>query len=136
MNGWTVWKMVASEMDNKEYIERGALKQEIESHMTRVAAESGGEPENPVIRGYLLGKNHAIDCVEQATTADVVEVVRCKDCRFCESGKIMGGASYFACRCQELLGEYAESIAVYSDDFCSYGKRRECTDGADHARND
>ena len=50
-----------------------------------------------------------ISAIEKAPTADVVEVVRCKDCedynghRYCEYN----------------------AIPVLDDDFCSYGKRKE-----------
>ena len=50
-------------------------------------------------------------------TADVVEVVRCKDCRhFCPyEGEEHKGD------CNELVG--LESC-VYEDDFCSYGEAK------------
>jgi Pyruvate/2-oxoacid:ferredoxin oxidoreductase delta subunit len=52
-----------------------------------------------------------------APTADVVEVVRCKDCRhFCPyEGEEHKGD------CNELVG--LESC-VYEDDFCSYGEAK------------
>ena len=60
--------------------------------------------------------NYAHSVVLHAPTADVVEVVRCKDCVYyepCEGGKD------FCCW-------YVS--AVVKNDFCSYGERRtECT---------
>ena len=52
------------------------------------------------------------------SAADVVEVVRCKDCKWFEpyEGEEHKGD------CAELVG--LESC-VYEDDFCSYGERRE-----------
>ena len=57
---------------------------------------------------YYMGKTYA---------ADVVEVVRCKDCKhFCPyEGEEHKGD------CAELVG--LESC-VYEDDFCSYAERR------------
>lgn len=54
--------------------------------------------------------------IEYAPTADVVEVVRCKDCEhFCPyEGEEHKGD------CAELVG--LESC-VYEDDFCSYGEK-------------
>ena len=50
-------------------------------------------------------------------TADVVEVVRCKDCKYFQpyEGEEHKGD------CGELIG--LESC-VYEDDFCSYGERK------------
>ena len=44
-------------------------------------------------------------------SADVVEVVRCKDCKFWDSG----------CRWCDLWGDTQE----YDDGYCSYGERKE-----------
>lgn len=63
--------------------------------------------------------------IENQPTADVVEVVRCKDCKHwneiemeCKNDYVVtdneGGASF--------------SLNFYLDDFCSYGKRRERND--------
>ena len=55
------------------------------------------------------------DCLKriaEAPTADVVEVVRCKDCaRRYENGNGEYVCSYTECPCAD-------------DDFCSYGERR------------
>lgn len=59
-------------------------------------------------------------CMEFRNTADVSEVVRCKDCVWWEArtfGSTIG-------RCENprngLVSEYSED-----DDFCSYGERKE-----------
>jgi hypothetical protein len=56
------------------------------------------------------------DCASFKSKADVVEVVRCKDCKhFCPyEGEEHKGD------CAELVG--LESC-VYEDDFCSYGEK-------------
>lgn len=58
------------------------------------------------------------ECEHFVPTADVVEVVRCKDCKhFCPyEGEEHKGD------CAELVG--LESC-VYEDDFCSYGERKD-----------
>ncbi len=65
------------------------------------------------------------ECIRQGyamPTADVVEVVRCRDCKF--ATEYCHGD--FECRCPHTpwaSDEYA--IPCKSDDYCSYGERRE-----------
>ena len=54
------------------------------------------------------------NCLYFFPTADVVEVVRCKDCR--HGSKCTDG--YYTCRVDHRL-------AHDEDDFCSYGERKE-----------
>lgn len=54
--------------------------------------------------------------VEALPTADVAEVVRCKDCKF---RKIMSDGKTYACLKQMAYRK--------PDDFCSYGERKETT---------
>lgn len=51
-----------------------------------------------------------------APTADVVEVVRCKDCKFC-CKFFCRGNRYYCC------GEFW--VAVTEEDFCSRGERKD-----------
>ena len=55
-----------------------------------------------------------LDLLDNVPTADVVEVVRCKDCRFIE---FMSDGKTLACLRQSAYRK--------PDDFCSYGERRE-----------
>lgn len=61
------------------------------------------------------------DCIENVPTADVVEVVFCKDCEHCEH-------IYPECdingNCREAY--YCKSIKsdVKPDDYCCWGERR------------
>jgi hypothetical protein len=52
--------------------------------------------------------------------ADVVEVVRCKDCRHC---KFNSSAEIYKC---DRRGYFTETVS--EDDFCSYGERKETHD--------
>lgn len=58
--------------------------------------------------------------IEKQPTADVVEVVRCKDCKHwnCVSRvtEHMG--------CDIFCGAYEREYPTLPDDFCSYGERR------------
>lgn len=61
-------------------------------------------------KAYAYGWNAAIGIIESAPTADVTEVLRCKDCKFfCR-----GNRRY----CEEFGG------IVTEDDFCSRGERK------------
>lgn len=49
------------------------------------------------------------------STADVVPVVRCKDC---EHGQFMPSCSMYLCRC-------TGGKLRYADNYCNYGERKE-----------
>ena len=55
--------------------------------------------------------------IDQQPTDDVVEVVRCKDCKYLDRTDCFGECSLFKDR-DEPRGE------MLPNDFCSYGKRR------------
>lgn len=57
-----------------------------------------------------------IRSIRNLPTADVVEVVRCKDCEY------WGGVIYgFVCR---KFSGIETKICMHADEFCSYGKRK------------
>ena len=66
--------------------------------------------------GFMAGVNCVLDQIDEAPTADVVEVVRCMDCKYYipESEDWSGW-----CRVWENV--------TYDDQFCSQAERR--TDG-------
>ena len=65
---------------------------------------------------YRLGWNDAIDAItENAPTVDAVEVVRCKDCKYCDRGN-----------CDFWDDGYGAIVSM--DDFCSQGERKEDDD--------
>ena len=51
--------------------------------------------------------------------ADVVEVVRCKDCIYCEKGGRLN-----MCIGLPLKTGYGFEMSVNENDYCSYGKRK------------
>ncbi len=70
----------------------------------------------------VRGANKVIDRIKSAPAADVAEVVRCKDCKYCEHSypaKAIGE--------EALEGWYCNIFRQWRkpDDFCSYGERRE-----------
>ena len=71
---------------------------------------------------YGKGWNACLNSVLQHKTADVVEVVRCRDCKICElryPAKAIGE--------EAIEGYYCYQIQRYvkPTEFCSYGERRE-----------
>ena len=50
--------------------------------------------------------------------ADVIPVVRCKDCGWAMKSTELPG--WYMCKCEEAFDYYAKP-----DDFCSHGKRKE-----------
>lgn len=91
-----------------EYIERKALIEKIVNTPT-VPIKQCYEGNFVYADGTASRQNEIINYITEQPTADVVEVVRCKDCedynghRYCE---------YHA-------------VTVLDDDFCSYGHRKE-----------
>lgn len=63
-----------------------------------------------------FAERNADTCKNYLPTADVVEVVRCKDCRYWENGK-----DYHPC-CNHFGSMMTDTIA---DDFCSFGERKD-----------
>lgn len=62
-----------------------------------------------------------IELLEKAPAADVIEVVRCKDCKHYKFGKHFTDIKF----CQRFP-YYAEKggLNTSDDDFCSHGERR------------
>ena len=92
-------------MADKEYIERECALQVIEKHMTDTAAKA----KTMVKDVYLMAKDHAKEYLSIIPAADVVEVVRCKNC-----------TEY-----NEAEGECSHWYGFRENDFCSYGERKE-----------
>ena len=69
-------------------------------------------------RGITRGEYKIIDSVLfEFPTADVVEVVRCKDCKYASPNGEYG--------CKAYHFKLYETHEMKADDFCSHGERRE-----------
>ena len=86
----------------KEYIEREALKRELLSW-----AVSINHPE------YLI-KDDALHVIDSMPAADVAEVTRCRDCKYCDPENY---------HCDHPMST-AAPLRRKPDDFCSYGERK------------
>ena len=87
-----------------EYIEREALKAD--------ALRLTGTSEFAF--DYCFPYWQFAKCIKEAPAADVVSVVRCKDCRF------LGDENLELHDCDHTRGP----MRVELDDFCSYGERK------------
>ena len=69
------------------------------------------------------GSNQYCWQARQFPTADVTEVVRCKDCKYFldKQREYHQGI----CMCEEKDTSYAAEFYPYADDFCSYGERKD-----------
>ena len=85
-----------------QYIEREAAKRELLSW-----AVCMNHPE------YLM-KDDALHVIDSFPAADVVEVTRCRDCKYHEDNPVIG---FEHCCLYDLTMRY--------NDFCSYGKQKE-----------
>ena len=66
-------------------------------------------------------KERLMDCVRDIPTADVVEVVRCKDCKRCYEKRTKRNNQLMRF-CMRMDGN---EYQVNANDFCSYGTLKE-----------
>ena len=91
-------------MVEKKYIDRDALINDFESDLIiRMFDNLKGAP-----RPKTIDIADVIKRIENFPTEDVIEVVRCKDCKFYGNGD---------CSVQSVR-------SMYPNDYCSYGERR------------
>ena len=80
---------------------------------------SVGLVEEELTDDYKDGVRCTLEMLKTQPTADVVEVVRCRDCTWWKSIFSWNGKEHKVC-----VRESAEPPRE-SDDYCSYGERRE-----------
>ena len=74
-------------------------------------------------KDYADGWNSAISILEKADVEDLVNVVRCKDCKYFLDKQRENHQG--VCMCGEKDTSYAADFYPYADDFCSYGERKD-----------
>ena len=94
-----------------EYIDREKVIEETYSWLDSVGSI--------IIGKRLSSYGELIGCMQDVPTADVVEVVRCKDCFFYQKDKELAKANYLDPEkyCALLICE------IDKNGFCSYGKK-------------
>lgn len=101
-------------MADKEYIERGKLIEDL-----KILAKA----QEPYKQSTILG---VIVTISQRRAADVVEVVRCKDCEYCHIS-IDPKTNISVQVCGYVGYNPVQSSQVTDNDFCSHGERKEQT---------
>lgn len=92
-----------------DYINREALMEDI-GQTVLFSVKSGAKTPTPEMRGA----NKVIDRIKSAPVADVVEVVRCKDCLYCKPTAK-----------DEIMACIRKSEYIKPTDYCSYGELKE-----------
>ena len=90
-----------------KYVELEAVKAEVRKRLN-----------NPAIIGWL------IRIVDAVPAADVAPVVRCKDCKWFADNN---GGEWYGCWLFNGIF-HGQSDIPTSDDFCSYGERKDGDD--------
>lgn len=98
------------------YIEREKAIDEIDKWLDSVGYVTVGKG--------LTSYGELIGCLEDTPTADVAEVVRCKDCKNAYINSFSAQSGIALCK---LLTNRAngEQMLMRQDDFCSYGERKD-----------
>ena len=113
-----------------EYIKREAVFKQFDNGEADVVEIY---PDGSVDYGF--GASNIRDLVNSIPAADVVPVVRCKDCEHAERYERVDGTAGYYCGHPQNTFTYGErwdrvfKPGKEADDFCSYGERK---DGADH----
>ena len=99
-------------MAKKEYIERDSIYSRVKTHTNPY-----GKPTLDYESGVKV-----LDMIKREPAADVVEVVRCKDCKHWRH-ETDGMIDHY--ECAVFCGCYGKGYLTGADDFCSYGERKE-----------
>lgn len=104
--------------DKKEYIERGALIAELQEELDFYPLLHTKEFND----GFNAGLKRALRLVKSQPATDVVEVVRCKDCKHGQRNNSGDFKGRYIC---EYHQDYKPLFSPYH--FCSYGEMEEKT---------
>lgn len=79
---------------------------------------------------YDLGISDALSVIEDAETVDAVQVVRCRDCKYCHDGHYEneGEEPYIKRRCTNKYALGNSGYGVFAAFHCAYGDRKEETE--------
>lgn len=121
---WSVKKMDDYTERSKafldEYIQRGEVLKIIDELVFPICVFN--EYNIGKHNGWIEGRGDAALAIITTPPADVVEVVRCKDCAW--YSPLAFKPSIGDCR-YWLYEERIDSLPVYEDDYCSYGERKD-----------
>ena len=78
--------------------------------------------------GFMIDLQAALNAIDFASTDDVVEVIRCIDCKHSRPiDKTRSPEKYFkdeciVCECEDVVGD--EPMIYYGSHFCGYGENK------------
>lgn len=75
---------------------------------------------HPHSKRTTIPTSEVFDLIKTEPTADVVEVVRCKDCEFWQSDWIPNTGGDRGCHYCEMMDSFTEPL-----NYCGYGERKE-----------
>ena len=101
-----------------EYIEREALLALVDNRLSELRKIYGP------FDHYTDGYDECVDRIGEFPATDVVEVVRCKDCKHSMLWRNPSGGAIGDCFIRKMNSEDEQFCTVGADDFCSYGERR------------
>ena len=106
-----------------DFIDRKELLKAMDTWDKFGYTHTGAFVRNPNTDDYVpyVHYEDMVKCVSNMPTADVVEVVRCKDCRYFIPNEPCVGGTYEAC--DILVGQDGCGMNVEEDFFCAYGER-------------
>lgn len=104
----------------KRYIDADRLIAHLKDEIEECDPKCGGRPD--IAYGVTLGLKSAIAFAE-TLSADVVEVIRCKDCKHWQDTSDATDTEAHWGECRKPLGDY-RYCETAENDFCSYGERR------------
>ena len=83
--------------------------------------------ESDMPEDWHKGMSVSISALYRVPSADVVEVVRCGVCKYCEEYETMEGVERTCGRVWCSPYDWTDKPCFYvsADDFCSYGERKE-----------
>lgn len=93
-----------------DLIDRQAAISEIEEYADRLQMVNWKENPGVPYKAYAL--NWCVNTIRDLPSVDAVEVVRCKDCKYCDADDFCTGRGY-------------PNVLVPDDGFCDKGERRE-----------
>lgn len=104
-------------MGMAEYKDITELKKQIADFKKAVHSPNGD-----YLTGYVCALSAIEGIIAGLPDADVVEVVRCKDCQYfrIDPDDFLG-----ICKCGSIATSYAGEIYPEREHFCSYGERKD-----------
>ena len=106
-----------------EYIDRAEALSAISNWLRKAKFPLNASAYN---RGEIAAYETSIEEISELPAADVVEVVRCKDCKYSDTFSDECEPTEFPLKCLSI--RYG---GVYQDWFCEHGRRREDGDADD-----